>query len=330
MCEGCAVKKTIAITVSLILFGAGVACLVQRSRPRELVYQGEGISAWAFQLYGPIRREEAAVVFKEVGEEAVPDLIRMLRAKDPMLAKVLYPPPTWLPRPLQQFIRRTIRPADTSARRLVAAHAVAALGRKAATAVPALGGLLTGGNLDERWIAATALGRVATPEALQICVDALRGKNLELHHAAVYALGEMGTNASAALPEVLACLRHQHEVVRDSAGYTLSQIGKPALEPLLERVRSSHGIERRAAAAALTRLWPSPRVVLPPLVQMLEDPEPKSRLQALQALLTIAPWHEDVVAALTNLNQDADEDIRTVAAEALARHSERPGTQHPL
>lgn len=285
------------------------------------------MSAWAFQLYGPIEREEATAAFQQLGERAVPDLVRMLRTRDPLLAKVLYPPPDWLPRPLQRLIRRTIRPTDASSRRQVAAHAAAALGPKAAPAVPALGVLLQGDNQDERWVAATALGRIGSTNAMQICVAALRGTNVNLHHPAVYALGEMGTNATAALPEVLACLGHPWEAVRDSAGYTLSQIGKPALEPLLERVRSKHGVERRAAAQALTRLWPSPRVSVPPLLEMLADPEPKSRLQALNSVMTLAPWHKDLAAALTNLVNDQDESVRTAATEALSKLAEQRTTQ---
>lgn len=316
-------KKTIAIASGLVLLGAAIACGVAAKRPRELVFQGKPVSAWAFQLYGPVERDAAAVVFKELGERAVPDLVRMLRTRDPLLAKPLYPPPDWLPRPLQLLIRRTIRPTDASSRRLVAAHAVAALGPKAAPAVPALGILFNGGTQDERWVAATALGRIGTAEAVQVCVAALRGTNLNLHHPAVYALGEMGTNALPALPEILACLGHPWEAVRDSAGYTLSQIGKPALEPLLERVRTRRGVERRAAAQALARLWPPLRVALPSLLEMLADPEPESRLQALAGVMTLAPWHKGVAAALTNLISDPDESVRTAATAALTKLAEQ-------
>ena len=321
-------KKTIAIASGLVLLGAAIACGVAAKRPRELVFQGKPVSAWAFQLYGPVERDAAAVVFKELGERAVPDLVRMLRTRDPLLAKPLYPPPDWLPRPLQLLIRRTIRPTDASSRRLVAAHAVAALGPRAADAVPALGLMFNGGTQDERWVAATALGHIRTAAAVQICVAALRGTNLNLHHPAVYALGEMGTNALPALPEILACLGHPWEAVRDSAGYTLSQVGKPALEPLVERVRTRRGVERRAAAQALARLWPPPRVGLPPLLEMLADPEPESRLQALAGVMALAPWHKDVAAALTHLIGDPGERVRTAATGAptiLPEQSEAAG-----
>ncbi len=306
-------KKPIAIIVVVLLAAAVLTGVVSLRRPRELVHEGKPVSAWAIQLYGPVQREEAAAAFERLGVQAVPDLIRMLRVKDPMLAKPLYPPPQWLPKPLQLLIRRTVNPADASTKRLVAAHAAGTLGAKAAPTVPALGALFTGGNPDERWAAATALGRIATPEAVNVCVNALHSTNADLHHPAVYALGEMGAAAAPALPAVLECLRHQQDPVRASAIYTLSRIGQPALDPMIEAVRQMRGPERRAAAQALIKLSPSPRVTLPPLLQMLDDEDPRSRLEALRCLLTVAPWHKDVGLALTNLLNDP------AAGEALAK-----------
>ncbi len=306
--------------------GVGVLCLgivgfVASRAPRPVVFEGKSVRAWSFQLYGPIEREKAQAVIQELGERAVPDLIRMLRTKDPMLARVVYPPPDWLPRPLQMLIRRTVRPADASACRLVAANAAATLGPKAAPASPALGVLLSGSNLDERWAAARALGRIADEQAIQICQTILRGTNLDLHHPAIYALGEMGTNALPALPEVAACLSHPHEVVRESAAYTLGQMGNPALDRVLGLVRTSRGVERRTAARTLQRLWPSPRIAVPPLLLMLQDPDAQNRIQALEVLSTMAPSRKEVTAALTNLTSDPDDNVRTAAATALANQS---------
>ncbi len=323
-------KKPLAIVLGLILLGAGIVVIIGLAQPRELVFQGNAVSAWAFQLYGPVRREEAQAIFRQLDVQTVPDLVRMLRSKDPLLTKMLFPPPVWLPLPLQQLIRRSIRPADASARRIVAANAIASLGPKASAAVPALAVLLCGDNPDERWPAATALGRIGSPAAIEVCVSALRSPVTNLHHAAVYALGEMGTNAAPALPEVLGCLGHPLEEVRASASHTLTQIGTPALEPLLERVRGKRGIERRAAAQVLPRICSTPRIVLPPLLIMLDDPDPESRHQALESLLAVAPWHQDVARALTNLVHDTDERIRSAAAEALARsHGQQRAPNQP-
>jgi len=320
------VKRSIALILGLGVLGAAGIWFAYQARPRELVYQGQPVSAWAFQLHGPIprQREEAAAAFQQLGATAVPDLIRMVRTQDPLLTKPLHPPPAWLPKPLQRLIYRTIRPADASARRIVAAHALAALDGQADAAVPALGGMLTNPRPEERWLAATALGRIGSPEAVAVCVAALRGTNDVLHHPAVYALGEMRAAAVPALPEVLHCLGHPYRAVRDSAVHTLAQIGLPALAPVAQLVREERGDCRRAAAQALVRISPSPRATLDPLLEMTDDPDPLSRRQALQALLTVSASHPRVVAALSNLLQDADEVVRTTAAEALAKTPAAP------
>jgi HEAT repeat protein len=323
------VKRTAAILAGVVLLAGVWICIVATHRPRSLTFQDKTVSAWAFQLYGPIDREKAAQAFQQLGEQAVPDLVRMLRTKDPFLAKVLHPPPPWLPVRVRMLLLRGFHPADASARRLVAANALGALGPKAAPAAPALGAMLTGRNVDERWEAARALGRMGTTNAVEICITVLRGNHPNLHHPAIYALGEMGTNAALALPELLACLRHDQEVVRTSASHTLSRIGMPALDPLVEKVRSARGVERRAAAQALTRLMPTPRVAVPPLLEMVSDAEPLSRLQAAEALAGIAPWKPEVMAALTNLLSDADASVRTAAADALAKTAAQFSTHEP-
>lgn len=312
-------KRYIALLAGLVLLGVSIAWVVHQNRPRELVYQGKPVSAWAFQFHSPIQREEAAIALRQLGDEAVPDLVRMLHSKDPLCAKLLYPPPSWLPKPLQRLIRRAVRPADVSARRMVAAHALAELGGQATAAVPALTVMLSNTRPEERWLAATALGRIASPEAVATCVAALRGPNVELHHPAVYALGEMRAAAEVALPEVLQCLAHERAAVRASAVHTLGQIGRPALAPVTQLVREKRGVERRAAAQALVKIFPSPRLVLPPLLEMTEDPDPLCRLQAVECLLAVGPQHHDVTAILTKLVHDPDEAVRTAAARALEK-----------
>jgi HEAT repeat protein len=59
--------------------------------------------------------------------------------------------------------------------------------------------------------------------------------------------------------------------------------------------------------------------VLPPLLEMTQDPDPLSRLQAVECLLAVAPQHHDVTAILTKLVHDPDEAVRTAAARALEK-----------
>ncbi|MCB9475781.1 MAG: HEAT repeat domain-containing protein [Deltaproteobacteria bacterium] len=80
--------------------------------------------------------------------------------------------------------------------------------------------------------------------------------------------------------------------------------------------------ERGAAARALGMAGDKARRALPMLVVMAEDEKEieSNRLDAIDAMRAIGPWHDEVVPALANLSAHPNPRIRRAAVKALAAY----------
>lgn len=292
-----------ALATFLLAGGLGVAAWLET---RETRLHGRSVRAWAFAYLGPDarRREEAAQVLRSADDRAVRDLVRMVRTPDPPLTPLLRFAQGRFPEPVVRFLRLRIRPADASAARIAGAHALGLLGPRADRAVPYLAELLRRGDPPERWAAATALGRIATPAAVRVCSDLLASTNLSLHHPAIYALGEMGGAAAEAAPLLIQALGHPEGAVRASAADALGRVSHEPSRALLVAVRTGPSTARREAMQALERNPPSPRTGVPVLLELLTDPDPVIRDQAAQTLKRIAGKQPRVQEALERLQEE--------------------------
>jgi len=292
---------TLAALAAILLAG-GLGLYVWLDA-RETRLQGRSVRAWAFAYLGPDapRREEAAQVLRSAQDGAVRALVRMVRPPDPPLTPLLKFAEGRLPEPIVRFLRLRIRPADASAARIAGAYALGLLGPQAEPAVPHLAELLRRGQPAERWAAATALGRIATPAAVRVCVDLLAATNLSLHHPAVYALGEMGSAAAEAAPLLIQALGHPEGAVRASAADALGRVSHEPSRIFLAAAQAGPSNARREAMQALQRNPPPPRAGVPVLLELLEDPDPAIRDQAAQTLRRIAGSQPRVQEALKRL-----------------------------
>lgn len=109
--------------------------------------------------------------------------------------------------------------------------------------------------------------------------------------------GREGLQASTALSEIGAlavmqlvrALQHdEDEYARKLAALSLGRIGKPAIDPLLETIRSEDPIARRYAIEALGHIRSEPRV-LGAIFQARKDPDEQVRLAAWRALERLPP-----------------------------------------
>jgi HEAT repeat protein len=180
-------RVRLALTVLAV---AGLGVVAWRTlRQREPVYQGERLSSWLADLDLESTRspEKALQAVRAIGTNALPVLMKMVCAEDPLWKRGLI---AFNAR--QSFIQVRISPAS-----LVRYHAVegySALGPAAKNAVDALIEVMkSGAGVEVRADVASALGAIG-PEARQaipVLWKAARGQNPELRQRAVFALGNI-------------------------------------------------------------------------------------------------------------------------------------------
>src|SRR5215468_1687445 len=111
------------------------------SRPRkELVYNGKPLRSYCWQLYAGTTqdRNEATEALNSLGQRAVPDLIRLVQAREPFLRSKLWAIAMKLPPGVRFRLLRGVRPLDTIALQQGAARALGVIGPEAREAIPAL------------------------------------------------------------------------------------------------------------------------------------------------------------------------------------------------
>ena len=133
-------KKRLLIGLSVIGVCVLAGILVCRRNSERFLYHGKPVKAWAAQLYspGPKSRDEAAAALEAMGTNAVPELIRMLRAKDSFFRKLGWSLPRAVPRQFRLLIVRNVRMPEAAFVQDSAARALAVIGPDAQAAIPAL------------------------------------------------------------------------------------------------------------------------------------------------------------------------------------------------
>jgi HEAT repeat protein len=99
-------------------------------------------------------------------------------------------------------------------------------------------------------------------------------------------LSEIGAIAVLRLVQVIR--EEKDDYVRKLAALSLGRIGQPAMDPLLESMRSNDPEERRFAIEALSHMRSEPRV-LGAIFQARKDPNDQVRQAAWRALERLPP-----------------------------------------
>ena len=316
------VKRKLLIGLAALAACALAAMLIRGRSPNQFLYQGKSVRIWAAQLFSPTPRScaEAEAAFKAMGPRAVPDLIRMLQAKDSFFRKTAWSLPRAVPQSLRRFVARNVSMPDAGFLHLSAAHALAVVGPDAHAAVPALAQALRASETGLRWEVANALGRIGEPSVREL-INALADKDPELRQIAARALAAAGPSATNAIPALMQRLKDADENVRNAAAYAFSQIGSPAIPALLRMIEREHGLTRQIAARALIPLSPPRRLAAPALLQMLQDDDLASRRQAIETLGAIRAADPAVITAVTAALNHNDPQLRLAAAVALGELS---------
>jgi HEAT repeats len=298
-----------------VLLALGVAGLVVR-RPAvpQPTYEGKTVSNWAFALNyaGTQRQAEKAIL--TLGSNAVPSLVQLLRAPDPILAKPIQALGRCFPSRFSRGLYRLTDPFAAAAGRAAAARSLRVLGPRARAALPALTDALFDDPIVS-WNAALTLaqfgeaGLTALTRALPRSPPANAG-------GICYALGTQGPSASNAVPTLAAIMETAPPPVAESAGKALGAIGRVAVPRLRETLEHGNTPARVLAVNALAIAGPPARTALPKLMRMAAEDEPPVRAAVVAALPRIRPTGTGLSGVLSNALRDPDRQVRSKAAQA--------------
>ena len=168
-------RRSLLIGAAVLVAGLLAGILVWKQGTEPLVYyQGKTVRAWAAQLYAPAQRprDEASAALRAMGPRAIPELVRLLQARNSIFRKLAWSMPRAVPRRLRLFILRNVRIPDAAFVRRSAARALATIGPDAHAAVPALARALRDSEREVRWEAAEALGAIGEQSVTEL-VNAL-------------------------------------------------------------------------------------------------------------------------------------------------------------
>jgi HEAT repeat protein len=298
---------TFAVIIAVL---AGLAWLVLSAPPSEPVYQGRTLNSWlreamdtAGDTVNPdVPKAEDAI--KKIGTNALPSLIRMLRAKDSPVKLALMRLAG-----KQKIIQFQFETASDLHVR--AAYGCIILGPEASASIPALIELLQEGEPSS--IAGDALVNMG-PEGVRALAGALTNTDSHVRYFATAALAGVSirrqtTDSTAqqiathdeevkiAVPALIKLLKNKSDTVRDKAAESLGAIGRqpdtviPALIAMLRDEGSSwDGVPFAiAATSALGSFGRQAEAAVPDLVLALKNPSPGLRDAAAKALKQIDP-----------------------------------------
>ena len=173
-------------------------------------------------------------------------------------------------------------------------------------AIEPISAYLTDENLTIREHAVIALGAIAEPAAIKPLKNVLQDKSEKIRKAALVALGKIGDAE---------CITTLIQFLPNSTAWiALSQVGTPAVEPLINQLKSPNEDIRRTASDALGKIG-EPRS-FEPLIEMLNDDVPIVKKSAIYALGMIGD-KKVVKPLIDQLINGTPDEVRQSAAGAL-------------
>jgi HEAT repeat protein len=161
-------------------------------------------------------------------------------------------------------------------------------------------------------------GVVADPrlEALNVVRRLLRDDSLE----AIEALGQMGPEAHAAVPDLLKALKHRDREMRDAAAVALGRMGvatEDVIGGLSAALKDRNSVVRAKAAIALVRL--GKRALAVPVMADVIERRPSVVRHLADTLIDLGPDAKPAVPALLKALGDDDRGVYLAAARVLRR-----------
>jgi HEAT repeat protein len=139
----------------------------------------------------------------------------------------------------------------------------------------------------------------------------------EVRWTAAEILGELGTDAAKATPDLLAALHDPDAHVRSVAALMLQKVGAPPEQAVPPLIGLLDGNDRLRAVEVLSQYRGDARAAVPRLKELLKDPQPDMRWSAAMTLGEIGPEAREAVPALVSALNDEHALVREHAAESL-------------
>lgn len=320
-----AVRKWVKFALAVVVVAVSALLGWEIFRFREPVYQGRPLSFWLKDdppwrepVEGHPKIADEAV--RHLGTNAIPTLLRMLRAKDSALkVELLHLAQR------QHFIKITDTPADQL--NYTAAKAFEVLGAEAQSAVPALVEIANQKiSQDSQLNAIDAMGSIgpAAKEAVPSLLCWATNADVGVRWRAICALSDIHADPKRVVPVLANALRDPDPLIQFGAACALPYFGpgaKIAVPALVDFIDNPHtrAYDRQCAANAIRLIDPKTAVekVVPSMLRWARDEDPEQRQCAISALGYIHADPDRVVPALTTALRDADPEVRGAAARAL-------------
>lgn len=207
--------------------------------------------------------------------------------------------------------------------------ALRAFGPTGANSAEQIEPLLDSESVALRYHAARALRAVRPParEVVPVLIRLLRGPDVQWE--AAQTLGEMGADATEAIPALLALLEtaptHRPSRTPSFAALALREMGPAAVPGLVKLLAHASSDVRVNAAFALAGSGDAAAPAVPGLIRMLGAEDPEEQMAAADALCALGPVARAAVPELTRLaNLETTQDVvvghvRSAARLALER-----------
>ncbi len=177
-------------------------------------------------------------------------------------------------------------------------------------------------DAEARLQAASGLGKIASPAAVETLVTSLNDPDLKMRSAAVAALAHAGRptlngpTQPQALQALIAALSNSSDNIRTGAANALTRVAAPEADTALIAALKNENNDSDLRGAAATALgFPHNRAAVPSLIGALSDKDGDVRDVAQSALVQIGTEATDaLIAAMQAGNTDA-----FYAAQAIAQ-----------
>ena len=303
-------RLQIALALLFVVLVSAIVWQGLRSREREPVYQGKRLRVWlgeydAWTPYGAIEaRNTAEAAIRQIGTNAIPTLLNMLRKKDSFLVSKLIPLwdrhvtrtsylPFWVTHPSWYQVQAEVPNRQAS-------MGFEILRTNACPAVPALIRIYEQNisPASQFYVshALMAIGPDAMRTAIPSFVRGTASSSFLVRKFAVMALLQVHDESSLVVSALAKCLSDTNVFIRALTAMGLGELGKkapqavPLVVPLLiKTLGDPDGSVRGSAACSLKVLGAEAKEEVPALLKSLKDEDEYARGTAAEALEQIDP-----------------------------------------